>query len=421
MPRESKVEVVNPVAADEIPGWVRALAANFLQDPGSAGTDRWTSAITRIWDPARAWGARDHGRWVGTLRSEPRTLTVPGVEDRTRLLAVDAVTNVTVAPSHRRRGLMTEMVEGSLRDARERGDAISALISAEYPIYGRFGYAPATLLADYKLRRDRPGATVAGEPTRVDRVDLDEFGDYAPGVFAAARDRYPGQMDRSLTWWNRRLGRDGYTPVEGLPAVWMLHAGLDGPDGLLAWRAEGSPDLIPPGEKVTVWVLAAASDAAYRNLWAYLCGLDGADEIALSARSVDEPVHWLLGDPRTLAMTRRVDMLWLRLLDVASVLTARRYRVPGDVVLEVIDDQAGGYAAGRYHLIADLDEVSCEPTRAEPDLVMTQSALASAYLGGFRLLPLRAAGAISERTAGALALVDRMFSTPVAPWNATWF
>ena len=136
---------------------------------------------------------------------------------------------------------------------------------------------------------------------------------------------------------------------------------------------------------------------------------------------VDEPVRWLLGDARTLVMTCQVDLLWLRLLDVPVALTARRYQVPGELVLEVVDDHSGGYTAGRYRLAVDLDEVSCEPTRAEPDLQIAQSALASAYLGGFRLLSLRLAGTVVERTTGALALVDRMFSTSVVPWNATWF
>ena len=55
------------------------------------------------------------------------------------------------------------------------------------------------------------------------------------------------------------------------------------------------------------------------------------------------------------------------------------------------------------------------------DLELSQRALASIYLGGFTLRGQLAAGGVSERTAGAIALLDVMFSTPVAPWNATWF
>jgi predicted acetyltransferase len=420
--RGTPVEIVNPVPADEIAGWVRALSTTFLEDPDGASTARWTEAIKRLWDPSRAWGAWDQGRWVGTLRTEARRLTVPGLDNQTHELAVDAVTNVAVAATHRRRGVMSSMVEASLCAARDRGDAVSVLIAAEWPIYGRFGYAPATLSAEYTLRRSRHGAVVEGEPSRVRPVDLQEFADYAPGVFAAARAERAGQMDRGRDWWNRTLGHDGYPPpASGLPAVWLLHNGPDGADGLLAWRAEGQFNLIPPMPKVNVWNLTAASDTAYRNLWAYLTGIDGADEVTLSGRPIDEPVRWLLSDARTLVMAEHVDFLWLRLLDVPAALTARRYQAPGEVVLEVVDDHVSGHAAGRYRLTTDGDHVSCEPTRADPDLELTERALASIYLGGFRLTPQRLTGDAVERRRGALARVDLMFSTPLAPWNATNF
>jgi Sterol carrier protein domain len=53
--------------------------------------------------------------------------------------------------------------------------------------------------------------------------------------------------------------------------------------------------------------------------------------------------------------------------------------------------------------------------------VITQRALASIYLGGFRLAELRLAGMVRENTPGALAQVDLMFSTSLPPWTGTWF
>ena len=418
MSQVSPLQIVNPVPPEELAGWLRAFATTFLYDPGSESYGRYLEVLGRLWDPFRAWGARDDGAWVGTLRTEARSLTVPGLHDQTRELAVDAVTQVAVAASHTRRGAMSSMVEDSLRAARERGDAASVLISAQWPIYVRFGFAPATLTAGYTLRRSR-GVAIDGDPSRVRQVDLQEFGDYAPGVFAAARAQRPGQMNRNSDWWNLTFGRDGYPSPDSLPAVWLLHAGSDGPDGLLAWRAEYQASRTQ--QTVNVWELAAATDTAYRNLWAYLSGVDLAGEIDLSLRAVDEPVRWLLNDGRALVMTHQADFLWLRLLDLPAALTARRYAAPGEVVLEVVDDQAGGYAAGRYRLTADGDRVSCEPTSADADLELTQRALASIYLGGFGLEPHRLAGAVVELKPGALARVDLMFSTPVAPWNATSF
>ena len=174
------------------------------------------------------------------------------------------------------------MLGDSLRAAEERGDAVSILIAAEWPIYSRFGYAPATLSADYVLRRFRAGAACPGDPSRVRPVERDEFGALAPAVFAAARRHRAGQIDRDATWWNRVLGRDGYPPSEGLPHNWLVHEGDDGPDGLLGWKATGDFGLIPPLGTVEVWDLAAASDEAYQNLWSYLSSIDVTDEVNLS-------------------------------------------------------------------------------------------------------------------------------------------
>jgi len=414
-------ELVNPVPVDQVLWWARAMAATFLGDPDSATSARRVDVLRRGWDPARAWGVRDRGRWVATLRTEPRRLSVPGMGESTGDLPVDALTNVTVAATHRRQGLMRRMLDGSLRAAHERGDPLSILIAAEWPIYGRFGYAPATLSADYVLRRGRPGATCPGDPTGVRQVEREEFGDVAAAVYAAARRQRAGQIDRDAVWWNRLLGRDGYAPSDELPHNWVVHDGDDGPDGLLSWKASGQFGLIPPLGGVEVWDLASATDTAYRNLWSYLSGIDGVDEVSVSNRPVDEPVRWLLGDGRALVMTQQVDFLWLRLLDVPAALAARRYAIPGEVVLEVIDDDAYRFAAGRYRLRADGDDVECQETDQDADLQITQSALASIYLGGFRLRELRPSGGTSERSPGALTLVDLMFSVPLAPWNATWF
>jgi predicted acetyltransferase len=414
-------ELVNPIPVDELPGWVRAMATTFLNDPDGPGTARRVDQLTRSWDPARAWGARDGGRWVATLRTEPRHLSLPGVGEGTRDLQVDALTNVTVAATHRRQGLMRRMLDGSLRAARERGDPVSVLIAAEWPIYGRFGYAPATLSADYVLRRSGSGATCSGDPTRVRQVEREEFAEVAPAAYAAARRRRAGQIDRDAPWWNRLLGRDGYAPSDELPHNWLVHDGERGPDGLLSWKASGEFGLVPPLGSVDVGDLATATDTAYRNLWSYLSGIDGVDQVSVSNRPVDEPVRWLLQDARALVMTQQVDFLWLRLLDVPAALAARRYAVPGEVVLEVIDDAAHRFAVGRYRLRADGDDVECQNTDQDADLEITQQALASIYLGGFGLRQLLLAGGALERSPGALTRVDLMFSVPLAPWNATWF
>jgi predicted acetyltransferase len=54
-------------------------------------------------DLDRSWEAFDRGRAVASLRSLPFEVTVPGGGT----VPGDGVTMVTVAPTHRRRGLLT--------------------------------------------------------------------------------------------------------------------------------------------------------------------------------------------------------------------------------------------------------------------------------------------------------------------------
>jgi predicted acetyltransferase len=346
-------------------------------------------------------------------------VTVPGHDGTTELLEADALTAVTVAATHRRRGLLRRMLEDSLGQARERGDAVSILISAEWPIYGRYGYAPATLGARHVLHRSRPGSSIAGDVERVRTVDVDEFLSLAPAVFEAARRNRAGQVDRGGSWWSRTYGVDGYPRLDKRPHNHLVHEGDDGPDGFVAWSATRPSAMVAPLGAVSAYGPHSMTDAAHRDLWAYLSGLDGVDEIE-SWGAIDDPVQWLLADARTLVTAQVGDFLWLRLLDVTAALSTRRYTVPGELVIEV-RDQGVVDVSGRYRLRADGPEATCEPTRSAPDLTVAQTALAAAYLGGFPLRGRRLAGQVQEHSAGALQRADAMFTTALAPLNETGF
>jgi len=417
----SSAEIVNPLSVEELPGWVATMATTFLADRQSEDTEKWVRNLGRDdWDPERAWGVRDRGAWVATLRTFERTLTVPGHDGATELLTADALTAVTVAATHRRRGLLTRMLNDSLRAAQTRGDAVSILIAAEWPIYGRFGYAPAAFSAYRTLHRARRGSEIAGDLSGLRQVGREEFVAIAPDVFDRARRRRAGQVDRDGRWWEQAFGLGDWEATGHLPHNHLVHEGDDGPDGLLTWTTRHEPDgWHAPLATVKAQGPYAATDGAERNLWCYLSGLDLVDHIEVSG-PVDEPVDWLLADARTLVTTEIADHLWLKLLDVPAALAARRYTVPGELVLEVVDDSEVS-VAGRYRLTAEEDRAAAEPTSAAPDLTLAQTALAAAYLGGVSLRVQRIAGSVTEHTPGALRRADAMFATALAPYNATGF
>ena len=83
----SDPELVNPVLAEDIPGWTRAMITTFLGDPGDAQAARRIDIFNRGWAPGRAWGVRDRGRWVATLRRRRRTLPSRARAMRPRICA----------------------------------------------------------------------------------------------------------------------------------------------------------------------------------------------------------------------------------------------------------------------------------------------------------------------------------------------
>ncbi|MFD6726512.1 GNAT family N-acetyltransferase, partial [Streptomyces sp. NPDC060131] len=137
MSRRTEIDV-RPITEAEFPDWNRALNTGFLRPPAVA--EEQLEARRNEFVPGRSLGAFDGDRCVATFRSFDQELTAVGGG----LVRADAVSNVTVTATHRRRGLLTRMMAQDLAAAKERGDVVATLIAAEYRIYGRYGFGPAT-------------------------------------------------------------------------------------------------------------------------------------------------------------------------------------------------------------------------------------------------------------------------------------
>jgi predicted acetyltransferase len=183
-----------------------------------------------------------------------------------------------------------------------------------------------------------------------------------------------------------------------------------------------------PDASVSIREVMTADPAAAAAIWADLLSRDLASEFRAQVRPVDDPVLYLLADPRRLRPTI-ADGLWVRLVDVAAALGQRRYACPVDAVIEVTDGLCG-WNQGRWRLTAGGGPAaaghaggqppgvaaSCEPTSAAADIALPVSALGAAYLGGTRLGALAAAGQATELRPGALAALSAALSWDPAPW-----
>jgi len=416
--------------------WVTTVGAVFKDRPAPppdtldarrarlAGTR--IRAVTAPADPLRQLGS-DLDEVVACLRSWDGDLTVPGAS-----VSVDLVSAVTVLPTHRRQGALTALMRDDLSQARAEGTCAAVLIASEAGIYGRFGFGPATAEATYRVDarrvRLRPEASGTSSGT-VAVVPVGELRQVAPQVYQQAR--RAGAVDRDRFWWDHMCGVELFPGSERKSPFAVVRRDTDGEvDGYLWYRpheahGEGHLQRTTFGT-VTVEDLQAGTYGAYRDLWRYLLSLDLVDEVVWEDAALDEPLAWLLTDPRALRLTTRDDFLWARLLDPGTALSARRYESgAGQVVIRV--DDPFGWAAGVYTLTVSADgqgRAEATPTAAV-QARLDVDVLSSLWLGGDGLAGGLAGAALAGRAGdvqpGALDLLGRLLRTQRQPWCGTWF
>ncbi|MGW7265713.1 GNAT family N-acetyltransferase [Streptomyces sp. NPDC054842] len=405
---------VRAITETDLPDWIRALNTGFLRSPAVSEGEIADRASYIV--PERTLGAFDGGRCVATFRSFPQELTAVGGT----AVPADAITNVTVTATHRRRGLLSRMMARELAAAKERGDVVATLIAAEYRIYGRYGFGPATTVAEWTVDVPRTGLdphwSGPGDGGRVDLVDGEDVRKAGPELHDRLRRVQPGAVSRDARWWQANTGvleLDRAPWTEPFYAVYRSASGEV--EGMAAYEADDNwGDAKQPLNTASVRWLTAVTPAAERALWRYLCSIDWITRVKTGRRAPDDLLPHLLPDPRAARITTQADWLWVRILDVVRALEARTYAGTGSLVLEVTDPD--GLSAGRYRLDAAPDGASCVSTARDAELTLDVRELASLWLGDESAVRLAALGRVREERAGAAVLADALLRTSRRPW-----
>ena len=297
---------------------------------------------------------------VGTLRSFTTDMTVPG-----GTAPCAALTNVTVAATHRRRGILTAMITRDLADSVERGEIVGALIAAEYPIYGRFGYGAAVETQDLEIApqvalRDPPdGGSVDVRDRR--RAASRGPGHLRPGQGRDARGhRPPGpRWDAHLACRAPRAGPTSPT-ASSCSAATPTASPTASPSTTSRTTGTGAA----PGARCTSRSSSAVDTPAPARLWRFCLEVDWVATVKAENQSVDHLLPWLVVDAREVIPVERGDLQWVRILDTAAALAARRYLAPGSVTIAV--DDPLGHAAGTFRLEGGPDGAECRRHRGRP-------------------------------------------------------
>ncbi len=417
--------VLDPADRAALDGWVEADFRGFHHPR--------PRPVQRDYDLAVLADRRVHGVYdrtiveptvpIATVSSWPTGLSVPGG----RSVDAWAVSSVTVAPTHRRRGIARALMLGELANARHAGAALAMLTVTEATIYGRYGYAPAAQAATVHVDRRRARWIGPDAPGRLQFVDGAVLREIAPALARRAVARTPGEVDRWPGLLDRVLGLvDPESESARSTRVVRYDDEHGQAQGFVAYRIRREPNA--PGV-LEFDFLAAATDDAERALWRFLVEQDFVTGVRGLLRSVDEPLHWLLEDPRAIRVSNVVDHLWVRMLDPVAALTARSYGTPGTLRIHVEDPL--GHAAGRFELtvgengraeaVALGETTGRASARGVRGIRLGVQELGAIYLGGARPSVLARAGRVAELSPRSIELADRMFQAQRTPQLSIWF
>jgi len=355
--------------------------------------------------------AADDAKPIGTVDAWVTPMTIPGGE-----IDMWAISGVTVAATHRRRGIARALLEGELRAAASAGVPLAGLTVSEATIYARYGFGAALPAVRYTVDTRRAG-----------------WGGHAPAGRLEYREREELVEDLASVHDRDRVTRSGRIP--GWPERWEGYAGVSPGEtdrekvrgvhyldedgevrGVIVYSLEDTGGTFRFGLRVRA--LFADTIDARAALWRFALQHDLVDEVTADLQTPDDPLPWLVADQRGVKQEIH-DHGWLRILDLPRTLDARRYSAPLDLVLRIEDPL--DFTEGTWRLRVDGAGVATvERSDADADATLGVSALSSIYAGAVRAETLRGAGKIVT-TAAVADQLDRAFLALPAPSLDIWY
>lgn len=405
---------LRPITPDEFEAFSRSASHAF----GDRSTEEGVRLGRTIFDFEGSIAAFAGDRIVGTGVLFPFTMTVPGGRE----VRAGGVSWITVQPDFRRRGVLTSVMRREFEDAPARGEPLTILYASESIIYGRFGYGMATQTVNFRL--DTRHGRLARSPEisgRVRLVDKEAAREIFPDIYERVRATRPGGLAMLPGWWDYYFADSEEWWRGAGPRFYAVYEDSSGcARGYTAYRFASKWEQGLPQGTLRMGNLETETPEARAGLWRFLLSVDLIQIVETNALPPDEPLRFMLADPRRLQASQFTDALWVRIVEVCASLEARRYLTDNTVVLD-LTDRFLPENSGRYELSGGPDGAECRRTDRSADLRLEIADLGAIYLGGTRLRTLAEAGRVQEVTPGALARADLMFSSQITPYVGMFF
>ena len=234
----------------------------------------------------------ENGSFVASAGAYTFDLTIPGAAT----VPVAGVTWVGVLPTHRRRGILSQMMKFQLDDVVARGEPLAVLTASEAVIYGRYGYGVGSRFAEVEIKTRRSEFPAVPEPGGSMRLVWgDEAAKLVPPLYDAWRRARNGAVSRNDGVWtynfqDKEWNRHGWGPQ--FVVVHQTDAGEA--DGFARYRVKQGEET-NQAKVIEVIALDTEVEAA---LWRFVLDLDLTTVVEGSRQPVDDALRWRLADSR---------------------------------------------------------------------------------------------------------------------------
>ena len=401
--------------AEEVPEIAQVVAHSFVNHPPS-----YYEQLLRYgpWGGIETvWVCEEAGRVVGMCQLLPLQQWIGGA-----CVRVMGMASVSVAPTHRRRGLAARLVTSGMRFARERGDVATALYPFRTAFYAKLGYGRAGEAHQFRIApgtiRDAP------ERLRVSPADSPRDREAIQQIYERWAPTQTGQLRRTDAIWKRLLEGAGRLAV-------LVRDSHGTPEGYAVARYRA--DLPPHARFLEIEERVWLSDGARRGLYAWMGSLgDQWREVVYRAHPDEQFVDFVV-EPRLPPGSEPGWGLWFpaavvlhgpmfRVLDVGAAFAARRSYNGGSLQLRLeVNDPDIPENAGSWHI--ELEDGRARVGREAPSAGGTQVSLTLPVHTLSRILvgdltpteAVQGGEAVIDRTA-ALPELDAAFRVP-RPWT----
>lgn len=357
--------------------------------------------------------AFEDGAMVARMATLPFTISWHG-----RTISCGGVSSVGTLPTHRRRGLVRELMTRAFVAMRAHGQPIAMLWASMAAIYQRFGYGICAPI--YVGTCDPRTIRFVDEIVVPERVRLVR-GEAVLPALAPAYDRFaaerPLMLARDATHWQSfRLRRWNENQP---PSLYAVYEEGGQPLGYVIYDVQRE-ERRGPDQKLIVQELAWATPAAHRALLQYLLAHDLAYAVEFRALPLDDPLPVHVQEPRDLGLMLR-DGALVRIVDVAAALCGRGYAADGRLTFALTDDLCP-WNEDVWTLEVEGGSGRIAPAGGRvAELTLTPRALALLACGTANATRLCRQGLIPPAPAAVLRTADALFATPAAPFCADFF